>query len=101
VVEKNGGIVYSSQAMLRNGRQVTLSLLPTGGKNEYRLITQQPGRYQVLVFNNTGQQTARYTVDATDGTAATINLNAMPAGIYAISIQQKAQRDVMKIMVTH
>jgi hypothetical protein len=101
VIENNGGVMYSSQAMLRNGRQAPLSLLPTGNTNEYRLITSTPGRYQVLVHYITGQQAARYSLDTGNGGNTLINFNHLPAGIYAVSLQQQQQREVIKILVTH
>jgi len=97
LIEKNGGIVYSYQLMIRNGKQTKLSLIAAGASNEYRLITNNNGLHHISIINTSGQLIKRMSVAG--GNNSVINLNDLTNGIYAVTLQTGDQKETVRIFI--
>jgi hypothetical protein len=98
LIEKTGTIVYSNQLMIRNGKQTKLSLIPTGGKNEYRLISNNNGKHLINVINVAGQVVRRLNLAGITANTS-FSLESLSSGIYTIMVQNDVEKEVSRVFV--
>ena len=97
LLEKSGAVVYSNQVIIRNAKQAFFSLISTGAKNEYRVISGNSEKRTITVINTSGQVVKQFYLEGIGG--GTINLNNLPSAIYSIVIQQADKKEIVKAFV--
>ena len=97
LLEKSGAVVYSNQVIIRNVKQAFFSLVPTGAKNEYRVLSGNSEKRSITVINTSGQVVKQFYVDGIGG--GTFNLNNLPSAIYSIIIHQADKKEIVKAFV--
>ncbi len=97
LIERSGAVIYSTQVLIRNGQQVALSLVPTGSKNEYRLISSNRGNCNICIVNTNGQVVKQFVSGSNDNNI--INLNNLPSALYSIIVQQEDKREIVRAFV--
>jgi hypothetical protein len=98
LIEKTGTIVYSNQLLIRNGKQTKLSLIPTGSKNEYRLISNTNSKYLINVINVAGQLVKQINLAGITANT-TISLVGLFSGVYTIMIQNTVEKEVSRVFL--
>ena len=97
LLEKSGAVVYSNQVIVRNAKLAFFSLVSTGAKNEYRVVSGNSEKRSITVVNSSGQIVKQFYLEGIGG--GTINLNNLPSAIYSIVIQQADKKEIVKAFV--
>ena len=97
LLEKSGTVVYSNQVIIRNAKQAFFSLVSTGVKNEYRVISGNSDKRTITVINSNGQIVKQLNLEGIGN--STISLNNLPSAIYSIVIQQVDKKEIVKAFV--
>ncbi len=97
LLEKSGAVVYSNQVIVRNAKLAFFSLVSTGAKNEYRVVSGNSEKRSITVVNTSGQIVKQFYLEGIGG--GTINLNNLPSAIYSIVIQQADKKEIVKAFV--
>ena len=97
LLEKSGNVVYSNQVIIRNAKQAFFSLVSTGSKNEYKVISSNCEKRNVTVINTSGQIVKQFNLHGIDNN--TISLNNLSSAVYSIVIQQADKKEIVKVIV--
>ena len=98
LIEKAGTIVYSNQLLIRNGKQTKVSLIPTGGKNDYRLISNNNGKHLITIINSAGQVLKQLNFAGITSNTS-INLEGLSRGLYTAIIQNNEEKEIYRVLV--
>jgi len=98
LIEKTGTAVYSNQVVIRNGKETKVSLIPTGGKNDYRLISNNNGKHLITIINSAGQVLKQLNF-AGITTNTSINLEGLSRGLYTAIIQNNEEKEICRVLV--
>ncbi len=97
LLEKSGTVIYSNQVIIRNAKQAFFSLVSTGAKNEYRVISGNSEKRNISVINTNGQIVKQFNLEGISNNI--ISLNDLTTAVYSIVIQQADKKEIIRVFV--